>query len=83
VKGTLLLFFPLVKHVTPGLGGDSMLWVQGTGGERRAKRGVSQLAVPHICFSMKTCFAAPLLGESEAQLRASSFCCTPPEIELL
>jgi len=37
----------------------------------------------HLQFSIKTCFAAPLLGESEAQLHASSFCCTPPEIELL
>jgi len=61
----------------------SILWVQCTGGERRAKRGVSRLAVPHIYFSIKTCFAAPLLGGSEAQLHASSFCCTPPEIELL
>jgi len=54
-----------------------MLGMQSTGGERRAKRGVSRLAAQHIYFSIKTCLAAPLLSESEAQLHASSFCCTP------
>ena len=57
--------------------------MQRTGGERGAKRGVSRLAVPHIYFSIKTLFAAPLLSESEAQLHATGFYCTPPEIELL
>jgi len=58
----------------------SMLGVQCTGGERRAKRGVSRLAVPHIYFSIKTGFAASLLGGSEAQLHASSSYCTPPKL---
>jgi len=57
--------------------------MQRTGAERGAKRGVSRLAVPHIYFSIKTLFAAPLLSESEAQLHATGFYCTPPEIELL
>jgi len=52
-------------------------------GEQRAKRGVSRLAVPSKCFSIKMLFAPPLFSESEAQLHASGFCCIPPEIELL
>jgi len=50
----------------------SMLGMQSTGGERRAKRGVSQLAVPHICFSIKTCFAAPLPPQWQAKRSFSS-----------
>jgi len=61
----------------------TMLGMQRTKGERRAKRGVSRLAVPHMSFSIKTSFVAPLLSESAAQLHASGFCCAPPEIELL
>ena len=73
----------IMQHMKQKLFQVSMLGVQCAGGERRAKRGASRLAAPHICFSVKTCFAAPLLGGSEAQLHASGFCCTPPEIELL
>jgi len=60
-----------------------MLGMQSAGGERRAKRGVSRLAVPHIYFSIKTCFAAPLLGDKGSAAYNPSLCCTPPEIELL
>jgi len=61
----------------------SMLGMQSTGGERQAKRGVSRLAVLHICFSIKTCFAAPLLSDKRSAAYDPSLFCTPPEIELL
>jgi len=65
----------------PGLHACGASGTQRTGGEQRAKRGVSRLAVLHIYFSIKTLFAAPLLSQSEVQLHASGFCCTAPEID--